>query len=125
MIVIYLEPNYVLNIKHCFIYFFNCIYLKMNSDAHVSSQALTEIESRHQDIISLESSIKELHEIFADTAILLEMQVKIYFQYGTAISSTLLTFIPTHDSSVFLPPGGVDQQHREECHKCCRVRLQI
>ncbi|XP_013857866.1 syntaxin-2 [Austrofundulus limnaeus] len=46
----------------------------MNSDAHVTSQALTEIESRHQDIISLESSIKEMHEIFADTAVLLEIQ---------------------------------------------------
>lgn len=48
----------------------------MSSDVHISSQALTEIESRHQDIISLESSISELHEIFADMAILLEIQVK-------------------------------------------------
>ncbi|XP_029300863.1 syntaxin-2-like isoform X2 [Cottoperca gobio] len=46
----------------------------INSDARISSQALSEIESRHQDIICLESSIKELHEIFADTAMLLEIQ---------------------------------------------------
>ncbi|XP_071322258.1 syntaxin-2-like isoform X2 [Trachinotus anak] len=46
----------------------------INSDAQISSEALSEIESRHQDIICLESSIKELHEIFADTAMLLEIQ---------------------------------------------------
>ncbi|XP_075936004.1 syntaxin-2-like [Anarhichas minor] len=46
----------------------------INSDALISSQALSEIESRHQDIICLESSIKGLHEIFADTAMLLEIQ---------------------------------------------------
>ncbi|XP_059214440.1 syntaxin-2-like [Centropristis striata] len=46
----------------------------INSNARISSRALSEIESRHQDIICLESSIKELHEIFADTAMLLEIQ---------------------------------------------------
>nr|XP_020465496.1 syntaxin-2-like [Monopterus albus]XP_020465497.1 syntaxin-2-like [Monopterus albus]XP_020465498.1 syntaxin-2-like [Monopterus albus]XP_020465499.1 syntaxin-2-like [Monopterus albus] len=46
----------------------------INSNAQISSQALSEIESRHQDIISLESSIKQLHDIFTDTAMLLEIQ---------------------------------------------------
>ncbi|XP_041666916.1 syntaxin-2-like [Cheilinus undulatus] len=46
----------------------------INSNAQISSQALSEIESRHQDIISLESGIKELHEVFVDTAMLLEIQ---------------------------------------------------
>ncbi|XP_044030725.1 syntaxin-2-like isoform X2 [Siniperca chuatsi] len=46
----------------------------INPDARISSQALSEIESRHQDIICLESSIKEMHEILADTAMLLEIQ---------------------------------------------------
>lgn len=49
---------------------------QINSDARISSRALSEIESRHQDIICLEASIKELHEIFADTAMLLEIQVR-------------------------------------------------
>ncbi|XP_008323114.1 syntaxin-2-like [Cynoglossus semilaevis] len=40
----------------------------------ITSQAVSEIESRHQDIISLESSIQELHEIFTDMAMLLEIQ---------------------------------------------------
>ncbi|XP_061589424.1 syntaxin-2-like [Cololabis saira] len=46
----------------------------VKSEARVTSQALTEIERRHQDIICLESSIKDLHEIFVDTAMLLEIQ---------------------------------------------------
>ncbi|XP_019937328.2 syntaxin-2-like [Paralichthys olivaceus] len=46
----------------------------INSNKPISSEALSEIESRHQDIVCLESSIKELHEIFTDTAILLEIQ---------------------------------------------------
>ncbi|XP_062290170.1 syntaxin-2-like [Scomber scombrus] len=46
----------------------------INADAQTSSQALSEIECRHQDIICLEASIKELHEIFVDTAMLLENQ---------------------------------------------------
>ncbi|XP_026153781.1 syntaxin-2-like isoform X2 [Mastacembelus armatus] len=46
----------------------------VNPDARTTNQALSEIESRHQDIISLESSIKDLHEIFADTAMMLELQ---------------------------------------------------
>ncbi|KAK2888438.1 syntaxin-2-like [Channa argus] len=49
----------------------------INCDARTTSQALSEIESRHQDIICLESSIKELHEIFVDTAMLLEIQGEI------------------------------------------------
>ncbi|XP_060916969.1 syntaxin-2-like isoform X1 [Labrus mixtus] len=46
----------------------------INSNRQVSSEALSEIESRHQDIICLESSMKELHEVFADMAMLLEIQ---------------------------------------------------
>ncbi|XP_041816346.1 syntaxin-2-like isoform X2 [Chelmon rostratus] len=46
----------------------------ISSDTRMSSQALSEIECRHRDILCLESSVKELHEIFADTAMLLEIQ---------------------------------------------------
>ncbi|XP_041133802.1 syntaxin-2-like [Polyodon spathula] len=44
------------------------------SDSHITRQALNEIESRHKDIIKLESSIKELHEMFVDMAMLVESQ---------------------------------------------------
>ncbi|XP_048100223.1 syntaxin-2 isoform X1 [Alosa pseudoharengus] len=43
-------------------------------DSQITRQALNEIESRHQDIIRLESSIKELHDMFMDMAMLVETQ---------------------------------------------------
>ncbi|KPP68850.1 syntaxin-2-like [Scleropages formosus] len=44
------------------------------SDSQITRQALNEIESRHKDIIRLENSIKELHEMFTDMAMLVETQ---------------------------------------------------
>lgn len=44
------------------------------SDSQITRQALNEIESRHKDIIRLESSIKELHDMFVDMAMLVETQ---------------------------------------------------
>ena len=39
-------------------------------------QSLAEIEARHGDIIKLEKSIKELHDMFIDMAALVQTQVK-------------------------------------------------
>ncbi|KAM5238151.1 syntaxin-2 [Ctenodactylus gundi] len=44
------------------------------SDSHITRQALNEIESRHKDIVKLESSIRELHEMFMDMAMFVETQ---------------------------------------------------
>lgn len=44
-------------------------------DSQISKQALSEIEGRHKDIVRLESSIKELHDMFMDIAMLVENQV--------------------------------------------------
>uniref|UniRef100_A0A8C5E5B4 Syntaxin-2-like n=1 Tax=Gouania willdenowi TaxID=441366 RepID=A0A8C5E5B4_GOUWI len=44
------------------------------SDSQITRQALDEIESRHRDIMRLESSIKELHSMFMDIAMLVETQ---------------------------------------------------
>lgn len=44
-------------------------------DSQISKQALSEIEGRHKDIVRLESSIKELHDMFVDIAMLVENQV--------------------------------------------------
>uniref|UniRef100_A0A8C2I4Y9 Syntaxin 2b n=1 Tax=Cyprinus carpio TaxID=7962 RepID=A0A8C2I4Y9_CYPCA len=44
------------------------------SDSQITRQALNEIESRHKDILQLESSIKELHDMFVDMAMLVETQ---------------------------------------------------
>ncbi|XP_047441142.1 syntaxin-3a isoform X6 [Mugil cephalus] len=43
-------------------------------DSSISKQALSEIEARHKDIVRLESSIKELHDMFVDIAMLVESQ---------------------------------------------------
>ncbi|KAF6278571.1 syntaxin 2 [Rhinolophus ferrumequinum] len=45
------------------------------SDSQITRQALNEIESRHKDIIKLETSIRELHEMFVDMAMFVETQV--------------------------------------------------
>ncbi|XP_023562997.1 syntaxin-3 isoform X1 [Octodon degus] len=45
-------------------------------DSQISKQALSEIEGRHKDIVRLESSIKELHDMFMDIAMLVENQVR-------------------------------------------------
>lgn len=53
-------------------------------DSAISKQALSEIEARHKDIMRLESSIKELHDMFLDIAMLVENQVshqQLYFWY--------------------------------------------
>lgn len=45
-------------------------------DSKINQQALNEIEARHKDIMRLESSIKELHDMFVDIAMLVENQVQ-------------------------------------------------
>ncbi|XP_058496030.1 syntaxin-3-like [Solea solea] len=42
--------------------------------SNINQQALNEIEARHKDIMRLESSIKELHDMFVDIAMLVENQ---------------------------------------------------
>ncbi|KFR08274.1 Syntaxin-2, partial [Opisthocomus hoazin] len=42
--------------------------------SQITRQALNEIESRHKDIMKLESSIRELHEMFMDMAMFVETQ---------------------------------------------------
>lgn len=43
-----------------------------------AKQTLADIEARHADIIKLETSIRELHDMFMDMAMLVESQVKRY-----------------------------------------------
>lgn len=46
-----------------------------------AKQTLADIEARHADIIKLETSIRELHDMFMDMAMLVESQVKYLFLY--------------------------------------------
>merc|ERR1712228_752600 len=43
-------------------------------DTAAAKQTLADIEARHGDIIKLETSIKELHDMFMDMAMLVESQ---------------------------------------------------
>ena len=47
-------------------------------DTAAAKQTLADIEARHADIIKLETSIKELHDMFMDMAMLVESQVSCY-----------------------------------------------
>lgn len=42
-----------------------------------AKQTLADIEARHEDIVKLETSIRELHDMFMDMAMLVESQVSI------------------------------------------------
>lgn len=44
-----------------------------------AKQTLADIEARHADIIKLENSIRELHDMFMDMAMLVESQVKFFY----------------------------------------------
>ncbi|XP_067306005.1 syntaxin-1A isoform X3 [Pseudorasbora parva] len=43
-------------------------------DCNISEQAMSEIETQHTEILKLESSIRELHDMFMDMAMLVESQ---------------------------------------------------
>lgn len=51
------------------------VFVSQIMDSKINQQALNEIEARHKDIMRLESSIKELHDMFVDIAMLVENQV--------------------------------------------------
>ncbi|KAJ8401098.1 hypothetical protein AAFF_G00390550 [Aldrovandia affinis] len=59
------------------------------SDSQITRQALNEIESRHKDIIRLESSIKELHDMFVDMAMLVETQGEMINNIEKNVSSAV------------------------------------
>ena len=51
------------------------VFLQIIMDSNITKQALNEIETRHSEIIKLENSIRELHDMFMDMAMLVESQV--------------------------------------------------
>lgn len=53
-------------------------------DSNITKQALNEIETRHSEIIKLENSIRELHDMFMDMAMLVESQVGMAVAQGPA-----------------------------------------
>lgn len=49
--------------------------MQIMTDTQQAKQTLADIEARHADIIKLENSIRELHDMFMDMAMLVESQV--------------------------------------------------
>ena len=62
-------------------------------DTAAAKQTLADIEARHADIIKLETSIKELHDMFMDMAMLVESQVENNF-FLQGVNVRLFVFIP-------------------------------
>lgn len=48
-------------------------------ETQAAKKTLADIEARHQDIMKLENSIRELHDMFMDMAMLVESQVCLLF----------------------------------------------
>lgn len=70
------------------------------TDTQQARQTLADIEARHNDIMKLESSIRELHDMFMDMAMLVESQVsfegvmeKVYFITVKAIMDLLIAVL--------------------------------
>lgn len=51
------------------------IFCQIVTETEQAKKSLADVEARHADIIKLERSIKDLHEMFHDMAILIEGQV--------------------------------------------------
>ncbi|XP_013929711.1 PREDICTED: syntaxin-1A-like [Thamnophis sirtalis] len=65
-------------------------------DSNITKQALNEIETRHSEIIKLENSIRELHDMFMDMAMLVESQVRAAAEGWTSLlmAHQVATFSP-------------------------------
>ncbi|TNN05646.1 Syntaxin-1A isoform 2 [Schistosoma japonicum] len=61
------------------------------TDTQQAKQSLADIEARHQDIMKLEKSIKELHDMFMDMAMLVESQIVRRFTHCTVEHPNILT----------------------------------
>lgn len=58
-----------------------------------AKQTLADIEARHADIIKLENSIRELHDMFMDMAMLVESQVSISISFAVFFMNFDLIFM--------------------------------
>lgn len=66
-----------------------------------AKQTLADIEARHADIIKLENSIRELHDMFMDMAMLVESQVRSATMRRVSFTHTPLPHPLALASSIF------------------------
>lgn len=65
------------------IFFF--LFIQILADAQATRQALNEINSRHDEILKLEKSIKDLYDMFQYLAMEVEAQVSLRQQNKAAL----------------------------------------
>jgi len=65
-----------------------------------AKQTLADIEARHADIIKLENSIRELHDMFMDMAMLVESQVMLSGLHEARFGSL---DVPSLSDKIFKP----------------------
>jgi len=54
-------------------------YIQILEDSKIARQQLSDIESRHNEVLKLEKSLTEVRDIFAEMAFLIEKQVSISY----------------------------------------------
>jgi t-SNARE complex subunit (syntaxin) len=62
-------------------------------ETKIAKQTLADIEARHNDILKLEQSIKELHDMFMDMAMLVESQVNIKTIRNNFLISRIVQYV--------------------------------
>jgi t-SNARE complex subunit (syntaxin) len=62
------------------------------TDTQQAKQTLADIEARHNDILKLEASIRELHDMFMDMAMLVESQVCVAVAFSRQTRSSRVGF---------------------------------
>ena len=62
------------------------------TDTQQAKQTLADIEARHNDILKLEASIRELHDMFMDMAMLVESQVSVMVVCSTETPNSWVDF---------------------------------
>lgn len=70
-----LRTRIIFNFPHFYLFFMTCLQ-QIIMETQQAKQTLADIEARHADIIKLENSIRELHDMFMDMAMLVESQVR-------------------------------------------------
>lgn len=81
-----------------------------------AKQTLADIEARHADIIKLENSIRELHDMFMDMAMLVESQVR----------SLTASYVLEEKERIILLLSTADNRTRPSFRKRrCTPRIQV
>lgn len=69
--------------------------IQIVADTQNAKQSLADIQARHNDILKLESSIRELHDMFMDMSLLVAAQVNSYQPHiggGANVQTVVLVF---------------------------------